>query len=421
MVHTAFHDADNNNMLEPGDTVSLSFKLRNYNYGVGCDNATFSLITEDPSIIILDNSCSADIPADDFFILDNVFKFKITDAGSTYLANFQLITTADVEITWGDTIYFEVLVAPSGILVYQGEGTGNAFSGDYINEFLVDQGHQVFYTSHFPSSLIGFDAVFLSFGNYGDELSDGVVASLEMTEVISEYLYQGGRIYDECGSVFGGMAFLGYPNLEEMMELFGVEEYEMPLTYNNLEMLNGQPGSICHDLVFTGSTQSPNWYINIMTPNDNGVAAFEEEGYGMVAVQGEGEYGQRTFCFSYALAHLEDGSQGTKDELLTRIVDFLLLGVGVEDIISENQIQEMKVFPSPFKENTNIHFTLSNDSYIKLEIFDLTGNQVAVLCDKKLQSGAYTFNFNGEYLARGVYCCCLQSDNQVVAKKIIKH
>jgi len=297
---------------------------------------------------------------------------------------------------------------------------GDAFSGDYINEFFIDQGLQVFYTSHFPSSLHGFDAVFLSYGNYGSTLTDGVYCSMEMTEAISEYLYQSGKVYAECGSFFGIMAFLDYQNLEEMMELFGVGGLETPLTFNNLEMLNGQPGSICHDLVFTGSTQNPNWFIDIMTPNDNGIAAFEEDGYGTVAVQGVGEYGQRTFCFAYALAHLEDGSQGTREELLTRIVDFLLVGVGEDENISENDKQDIKIFPSPFNENTNIHFTLNNDSYIKLEIFDLTGNKVAILCDQNLQSGDYAFQFNGEYLASGVYLCCLHSGDQVVTEKIIK-
>ncbi len=122
------------------------------------------------------------------------------------------------------------------------------------------------------------------------------------------------------------MEYFEYPNREEMMELFGVEDAEKLMTSNNITLLTGLPGSICDQLIFEGSTQSTSWFIDKMTPNDNGIAAFEEDDYGTVAVQGEGEYGQRTFCFSYALAHLEDGSQGTRDELLTRIVDFLFLG-----------------------------------------------------------------------------------------------
>ncbi|MCD4695908.1 MAG: S8 family serine peptidase [Bacteroidales bacterium] len=349
LVHSTCHDADSNNILEPGDTVSMSFKLRNYNYGVGADNATFTLTTEDTDIIILNNSCSGTIPADNFFTLENVFQFKITDEAVVHLVNFKLITNAEVEITWGDTISFEVMVAPEGILVYQGEGTGNSFSGDYINEFLIEQGLQALYTSNFPSSLNGFDAVFLSYGNYGAYLSDGEIVTMEMTEAITEYLYEGGRIYAECGSFFGIMAYFEYPNLEEIMGLFGVEEVETPMTQNYINLLNGLPGSICEDLAFTGSTQNPYWYIDKMTPNENGIAAFEEEGYGTVAVQGEGEYGQKTFCFSYALAKLVDGvTPNTRDTLLARIVDFFDLYNPIANFTADSTV---------IVEGDTVHFT----------------------------------------------------------------
>ena len=420
LFYTSFEDFDGNHIPEPGDTVSLSLKLRNYNYGVGADNATFTLSTEDSDITILNNTYTGDIPDDDYFTLEDAFEFVISEEAFTHLVNFELVTIADKEITWGDTISIEVLVAPQGILVFQGEGLGNAYSGDYINEFLVEQSLQVFYTSYFPSSFNGFDAVFLSFGNYGQVLDDGTPFTLEMIQTMAEYLYQGGRIYIECGSFFSVQTYFGYPNQEEIMYLFGIDEAQYLTPYNQLTMLTGLDNSICQDLLFTNSTQSLSWCIDAMTPNENGVAAFEEEGYGTVAVQGEGEYGQKTFCFSYALAHLEDGSQGTREELMTRIVDFFLLGLGEEDNISEKQNQEIKIFPCPFYENTTIHFTLNKDCYTKLEVFDLTGNQVAILCDKNLQSGNYAFQFSGEHLAGGVYLCCLHTGDQVSTKKIIK-
>ncbi|MCD4682155.1 MAG: S8 family serine peptidase, partial [Bacteroidales bacterium] len=310
LVYSDFHDLDDNHNPEPGDTISLSLKLRNYNYGVGAADATFTLSSLDTEITIINNTYTADIPADDYFILEDAFEFVISEYASTHDVSFELITIADKEITWGDTIPVEFLVAPAGILVYQGEGLGDTYSGDFINEFLVEQGFDVFYTSHFPSALNGFDAAFLSFGNYGfigNYLMEGTPITLEMTQIIADYLYQGGSIYIECGTHFGILEYFEYPNREEIMELFGVEDAEKPLIENIIYLLSGLPGSICENLVFTGSTQSTSWFIDKMTPNDNGIAAFEEDEYGTVAVQGEGEYGQKTFCFAYALAHLEDG------------------------------------------------------------------------------------------------------------------
>jgi subtilisin family serine protease len=338
LVNLICHDDDNDQMLEPGDVVNMSFKLRNYNFGIGAENATFTLTSDDPDIIISNNSCSGDIPPDDYFNLENVFEFQISEIANTHLATLILITTADVIITWGDTISFEIPICPEGILVFQGIGTGNAFSGEYINEFLTEQGLQVLFTSQFPFSFNGFDAVFLSYGNFGNRIDDGVVVTLEMTEIITEYIMNGGNIYTECGSFLGGMAYVGYPNLEEMMELFGVEEIETPVSQNPINLLSGLTGSICEGIEFSSSTQFPYWYIDKMIPDENGMAAFEEGGYGTVAVQGEGEYGQKTFCFSYALAHLVDNSQGSRDTLLTRIAEFFDLYDPVANFTADSTI-----------------------------------------------------------------------------------
>ncbi|MBE0639666.1 MAG: S8 family serine peptidase [Bacteroidales bacterium] len=348
LFYSAFQDLDGNQIPEPGDTVSLSLKLRNYNYGVGAENATFTLSSDDPDISILSGTYSGDIPADDYFTLDNAFEIKISDLATTHLAGFKLATTADKEITWGDTINVELLVAPAGILVFQGEGPGNTYSGDYINEFLVGQGFQVFFTSHFPSSLLGFDAVFLSYGNYGPEIRHGTPFTIEMTETMAEYLYLGGKIYIECGSFFTGFTYFGFPNKEEMMGLFGIAEAEY-LAYNNvINLLTGLDGSLCLDLLFTGSTQNLSWFINTLTPNENGIAAFEEDGYGTVAVQGEGEYGQKTFLFSYALGHLVDNPLGSRDTLLNRIVEFFDLHDPIANFMADS---------TNIVEGDSVHFT----------------------------------------------------------------
>jgi len=421
LIHSIFHDTDTNNMLEPGDTVSMSFKLRNYNYGVGTDNATFTLTTEDPDILILNDTCSGNILADNFFTLENVFQFKISDDAVNHLVNFELITTADVEITWGDTISFEVLVAPEGILVYQGEGEGSAYSGDYIYEFLVEQGLQVFYTSHFPSSLNGFDAVFLSYGNYGQWLEKGVIITMEMSEAMTEYLINGGNIYAECGSLFGIMAYLGYPNTEGIMELFGVEEVVTPLSQNNINLLSGLSGSICEGLEFLGTTQYPYWYIDTMTPNENGIAAFEEEGYGTVAVQGEGEYGQKTFCFSYALAMLMDGDEGTREELMIRIAEYFdLIPTGEKEITSENYNFNITIYPSPFSENTNLSYSIHEEGFVNIEIYDINGRHISTLVSEFQEEGEYIVWVNGTKLPAGLYFIRLQIANEVITKKIIK-
>jgi hypothetical protein len=274
------------------------------------------------------------------------------------------------------------------------------------------------YTSHFPSSLNGFDAVFLSYGNYGQILAEGEIITMEMTDAISEYLYQGGRIYAESGPFFGMMEYFEYPNLEEIMELFGVEEFETPLTTNNIDMLNGLPGSVCQDLVFAESSQNPNWYIDIMTPNDNGIAAFEEDGYGIVAVQGEGEYGQKTFCFSYALAHLEDGSQGTREELMTRIMDWFMIGLGEKEPLLNNKYLTINNYPNPFTTTTTFSYILSMPATCIIHIFNSHGQQVDEIQQEQTK-GEQQLKWNADGFPAGMYYFRIQAGEQVSSGKLV--
>ena len=75
---------------------------------------------------------------------------------------------------------------------------------------------------------------------------------------------------------------------------------------------------------FTSTDQTPVDWIDIYTAS-TGQEAFTETDYGLVAVQHVGRYGQRTFCFSYTIAELVDGST-TRAELLDAMIEFFDYG-----------------------------------------------------------------------------------------------
>jgi len=252
-------------------------------------------------------------------------------------------------------------------------------------------------------------------------LDYGTPFTMENTQIMQEYLINGGKLYIDCGTFFGIQVFYGYPNLQELMDLLGVAETEFTMTTNLINMLSGLPGSICHDLVFSGSTQNLNWFIDEMTPNENGIAAFEEEGYGTVAIQGEGEYGQKTFCFSYAIAKLMDGDEGTRDELMTRIaVYFDLITTGENEITSENSDLIFTIYPSPFSENTSLSYSIPDKSFVIIEIYNITGQYISTPVSEFQQEGKHEVIFNGTELSAGVYFCRLLVGEEVLTKKIVK-
>ena len=84
--------------------------------------------------------------------------------------------------------------------------------------------------------------------------------------------------------------------------------------------------------------------------------------------------------------------------------------------------------PNPFTHNTKILFSLKNNAFTKLLIYDLTGRVVKTLVNGNMQPGIYTINWQGEdekgkRLACGIYFLKFQSasggDEYQTIKKVI--
>jgi Zn-dependent metalloprotease len=213
-------------------------------------------------------------------------------------------------------------VPPEGILVWEGELGGTDYSGDFIQNYLVNHGYTVQYTSTFPPTLIGYDAVFLSFGNYGDG-SGNTFFSSAMASLVQSYLESGGKLYLEGGDALGW----DQATNSVLDNLLGLSSCDDGGYSNTINGLQGQTGTLTAGMSFTSSTQSSSFYIDKYTPS-TGAVAFIESGYGNVGVQNTGiTYMQKTFCFSYALSELVDrSSPSTKNDLLSAIINFMEIG-----------------------------------------------------------------------------------------------
>lgn len=88
-----------------------------------------------------------------------------------------------------------------------------------------------------------------------------------------------------------------------------------------------------------------------------------------------------------------------------------------EDVSSTSKIislQEYKDklknnYPNPFNPNTKIKYTISNNSFVKLTVYDLLGKEVSVLVNNYKDAGSYEVLFNGSKLASGVYIYKIES------------
>ncbi len=81
-------------------------------------------------------------------------------------------------------------------------------------------------------------------------------------------------------------------------------------------------------------------------------------------------------------------------------------------------------YPNPFNPETIIRYQLARTTEVKLEIYNLVGQKLTTLVDKKLSSGAHSVTWHGldalgRPVASGVYIYRLQTDSFVESKKML--
>ena len=72
-------------------------------------------------------------------------------------------------------------------------------------------------------------------------------------------------------------------------------------------------------------------------------------------------------------------------------------------------------FPNPFNEVTTIPFSVGADSQIRISVYNMLGEEVAVLLDDFCTAGEYRTHWNAEGFASGVYLYAMEVDGKRVA------
>jgi hypothetical protein len=85
----------------------------------------------------------------------------------------------------------------------------------------------------------------------------------------------------------------------------------------------------------------------------------------------------------------------------------------------EPEIQLIGNYPNPFNPTTEISFSLSQASHVKLEIFNIMGQHIETLVDGYREVGVHSVIWDGSAVASGVYLYRLEAGDFVEAKKMM--
>jgi len=76
-------------------------------------------------------------------------------------------------------------------------------------------------------------------------------------------------------------------------------------------------------------------------------------------------------------------------------------------------------FPNPFNPTTNISYSLAEDGYVSLKVYNILGKEVATLVNEVKPAGNYSVLFNASNLPSGVYIYTLQTSGQSLTRKML--
>lgn len=92
-----------------------------------------------------------------------------------------------------------------------------------------------------------------------------------------------------------------------------------------------------------------------------------------------------------------------------------------EELITElpNTIELKQNYPNPFNPTTNIQFGLPQRSEVQLAVYDMLGKKVATVFSGTKAAGYHNLSFDASNLASGMYLYRLETDFEVLSKKMI--
>ena len=91
----------------------------------------------------------------------------------------------------------------------------------------------------------------------------------------------------------------------------------------------------------------------------------------------------------------------------------------VKPLNNLNNFNLMQNYPNPFNPSTTINYSVAANSLVSLIVYDILGNEKAVLVDELKEAGIYSVNFDASTFASGIYFYQLKAGEISLSRKMI--
>jgi len=109
------------------------------------------------------------------------------------------------------------------------------------------------------------------------------------------------------------------------------------------------------------------------------------------------------------------------DKRVYKVWQGLLVNTESEETILPEKYSLSQNFPNPFNPNTSIQYSLSENMFVTLKVYDILGNEIAALVNEKQDRGIYSIQFSSvDYqLSSGIYFYRLEAGSFVETKRMM--
>jgi predicted acyl esterase len=78
-------------------------------------------------------------------------------------------------------------------------------------------------------------------------------------------------------------------------------------------------------------------------------------------------------------------------------------------------------YPNPFNPSTTIEYSVPQNTFVTLKVYDISGKEIASLINTQSAAGNYSVNFNADayHLSSGIYFYKLSAGNEIAMKKFV--
>jgi enterochelin esterase family protein len=111
--------------------------------------------------------------------------------------------------------------------------------------------------------------------------------------------------------------------------------------------------------------------------------------------------------------------RATIDNMLQYFFPSTATGIEINKLKVPEGFDLYQNYPNPFNPSTTMSFTISDTHSTNLKVYDILGNEIAILVDEEKTAGNYSVVFVAEQLSSGVYFYELQSGDYVKTKKML--